>query len=204
MTVFLLIRHAEHARGSDVIVGRSAEVPLSTRGRAQAVALADRLASLSVASVHASPLDRTMETARCIADRLRLPVEPCADLLEVDYGDWSGATLDALHVDEHWTNWNSFRSGHRVPNGESMVEAQSRIVGWMIAQHAEQSGRMVAAVSHGDLVRAALAHFLGIPLDLFQRIEIGHGSVSVVVLDAGGPVVRCVNHTGSFPALFGA
>ena len=84
--------------------GRSAEVPLSTRGRAQAVALADRLACLSVASVHASPLDRTMETARCIADRSRLPVEPCADLLEVDYGDWSGATLDELHADEQWTN----------------------------------------------------------------------------------------------------
>jgi probable phosphoglycerate mutase len=74
----------------------------------------------------------------------------------------------------------------------------------MIAQHAQQSGRMVVAVSHGDLVRAALAHFLGVPLDLFQRIEIGHGSVSVVVLDGGGAVVRCVNDTGSIPDLFGA
>jgi probable phosphoglycerate mutase len=63
---------------------------------------------------------------------------------------------------------------------------------------------MVAVVSHGDLVRAALAYFLGIPLDLFQRIEIGHGSVSVVVVEDGRAVVRCMNHAGSMRDLFGA
>jgi broad specificity phosphatase PhoE len=196
VTVFLLIRHAEHTHGGDAIVGRSAEAPLSTRGRAQAIDLADRLSDLCIAAVYASPLERTMETARPLADRLRLTVEPCVDLLEIDYGDWSGATLGALGGDERWTHWNSFRSGQRVPRGESMIEAEARIVGWMISEHAERSDQTVAVVSHGDLVKAALAHFLGTPLDLFQRIEVGHCSVSVVVVEDGGPTVRCVNHCG--------
>jgi broad specificity phosphatase PhoE len=204
VTVFLLIRHAEHTRGGDVIVGRSAEVPLSTHGVAQASTLADRLTGVAIAAVCASPLERTLQTARPLADRAGLSVEPCEELLEVDYGDWSGATLEALQGDDRWSRWNSFRSGGRVPNGESMVQAQLRIVQWMIDQHAERARGTVAVVSHGDLIRSALAHFLGTPLDLFQRLEIGHGSVSVVDVRDHGPAVRCVNHRGAIRDLFGA
>jgi probable phosphoglycerate mutase len=51
----------------------------------------------------------------------------------------------------------------------------------------------VALVSHGDVIKATLAHHLGVPLDLFQRIEISPASVSLVRIARYGPEVLLIN-----------
>ena len=118
------------------------------------------------------------------------------ELSEIDYGDWSGRKLDELRPLPRWQQWNAFRSGTQVPGGERMLQTQSRVVTEMLGLCERHRDECVALVSHGDVIKAAVAYFLGVPLDLFQRIEIGLASVSLVAISDYGPWVLCVNNTG--------
>lgn len=197
-TTFLLIRHGAHTLGHGVIAGRTA-VPLSPLGREQARGLIARVGHLPIDAIFSSPVHRARETAQPLSEHLRLPIHVSDPLAEIDFGDWTGQTLEALRPQERWRQWNSFRSGTRIPGGESMLEAQERIVREMYRLRAERPGQIVALVSHGDVIKAALAYCLGTPLDLFLRIEISLASVSVVQVSDYGPWVLCVNNTAEIP-----
>lgn len=196
MTTFLLVRHAAHVLGGDVIAGRSPEAHLSREGRAQAERLAARLSSLPIRAVFASPIRRAHETAEPLADRLGLSVRLDDALAEIDYGEWTGGRFDELARRPRWRRWNQFRSGTAVPGGESMLEVQARVVGALLRLRDEHPTACLAVVSHGDPIKSAIAYFLGVPLDLSRRIEIGLASVSVLALDDDGARVPCVNHSG--------
>ncbi|HYG74521.1 MAG TPA: histidine phosphatase family protein [Planctomycetota bacterium] len=194
MMTFLLIRHGAHLLGGDKIAGRS-DVQLSPLGREQAAATARRLKDVPIRAIYSSPVMRTRESAAPLSELLGLPVQLSDALSEIDYGEWSGRTLDTLRPLARWGHWNSFRSGTRVPNGELMLQVQSRIVQEMLRLRELHVNETVALFSHGDVIRAALAYFLGIPLDMFQRFEISLSSISVVALGDGGPWVLGVNCT---------
>lgn len=196
MTTFLLIRHGAHLLGGDLIAGRTPEVRLSPLGHDQARRMAERVAKLPVQAIYSSPADRTRETASYLAERLALPVQVLDGLYEIDFGDWTGRSLDELRQSERFRLWNSFRSGTRVPGGEVMIETQARIVTEMLRLRERHGKGCVALVSHGDVIKAAVAYFLGVPLDLFTRLEIGLASVSVIAIGDQGPWVLGVNTTG--------
>jgi broad specificity phosphatase PhoE len=195
MTTFVLIRHALHRLGPGMIAGRMPAVHLSPAGVEQASRLPQRLARVPLEAIYCSPLERAMETARPLADHRRLDLQTRDDLLEIDFGEWTGTPIDELREGERWVRWNSFRSGQRVPDGESMIEVQSRIVALMLSMRSAHPGGTIALVSHGDVIKAALAWCLGVPLDLFQRIEISTASISVVTVVDDGPWALCVNAT---------
>lgn len=197
MTTFLLIRHAEYMFGDDALPGRTAGVGLSQAGRAQAAALADRLAQLPIRAIYASPLDRAHETAQPLAARLGLAVQVAQSLNEVEFGRWNGKTMSDLARDPRWRLWNSFRGGTRAPDGELLLETQSRIVAEMLRLRERHHGQCIALFSHGDVIRAALAHWLGVHVDLFLRIKIDLASVSIVTVSDTIALVRCVNHCGA-------
>lgn len=201
LTTFLLIRHAVHELGSETIAGRRSGVKLSPHGRAQADELVQRLDGVRIDALYASPMQRTQETAGPLAARLGVSTRTCADLHEIDYGDWTGQRLDALRGGQQWQQWNSFRSGHRTPNGESMLDVQTRVVACLLRLREEHRGQCVALVSHGDVIKAAVAYCLGAPLDLFQRMEISPASVSVVAFGDLGPWVMCTNSVARLPEL---
>ena len=193
MTVFYLIRHAAHGLLGHRIAGRMPGVRLSAAGNAQAQRLADQLASSPIQAVYASPLERARETAQPLAARLGLQVEIAEDVNELDFGEWTGRTLEELREIAEWGLFNSFRSGARIPGGELMPEAQMRIVRFLERAARRHADAHVAVVSHGDVIKSALAYYLGAPLDLFQRIEVGPASVSTVELQPWGPRILAVN-----------
>src|SRR3954454_15403394 len=106
MTAFLLIRHGLHALGGDRIAGRMPGVHLSEAGRAQATDLVRRLDGIRIDGLLCSPMERTIETARPLCDARQLPLRHCEQLLEIDYGDWTGARLADLGNDPRWRRWN--------------------------------------------------------------------------------------------------
>ena len=199
MTVFYLIRHATHSLNDDIIAGRAPQVLLSDVGRAQATQLAERLADVPLRALYCSPLERAHETAQILGTKLDLEPQICADLNELNFGEWTGKTLDELREFEQWRDFNRFRSGIRAPGGETMLEAQARIVGALEQLRARHRDECVALVSHGDVIKAAVAYFLGVPLDLFGRIEIARAAVSVIAIADYGPQVWCVNSGGALP-----
>jgi probable phosphoglycerate mutase len=196
MTTFLLIRHGAHALGGETIAGRLPGVRLSPLGRDQAAAMAERVAQVPVSALYSSPVERTRETAEILAARIGLPVRLSEALAEIDFGAWTGSSVEDLRGSEAWSRWNRFRSGAEAPGGERMLAAQARMVSEMLSLREKHPEQIVALVSHGDVIKGAVAYWLGVPLDLFQRIEISLASVSVVRLGDYGPWVLGVNGTG--------
>ena len=149
--------------------------------------------------MYASPLERALETAGPIAQKHGLNVVPVEDLGELRMGQWEGSSLAELDGRDDWKRFNTYRSGVRCPGGELMIETQVRMIRQMECLGKRHPGDMVALVSHGDPLRALVAHCLGSPLDLMLRFEISPASVSVVEAGEWGPRVMCLNETGEVP-----
>jgi len=204
-TTICLVRHGTTPTTGTVLPGRAPGLSLSDRGRQEAEAAAERLSALRrVGAIYASPLERAQETAAPIARRLDLPVKTEPGLLECDFGTWTGADLKTLAKLPAWTTVQRWPSGWRFPDGESFGEMQLRLSGCLASIVARHPGETVVAVSHADPIKAALAGALGVPLDLFQRIQVAPASVSVVSYGVSGPAVLAVNTTASLVELLPA
>jgi probable phosphomutase (TIGR03848 family) len=201
MTSFLLIRHAHCDPVGHAIAGRTTGVHLSAAGQQQALALGQRLSQLQITGVYSSPLERALETAAPIAQRHGLGVAVEPGLTEIDFGEWTGRTLAELDVLPDWKAFNSFRSGSRIPGGESVAEVLARALAGLDRIRGDHPGskELLAIVSHCDVLRAVIAHFLGVPTDLYQRIELTPASVSILVQEAYGPRLLLLNSTAEWP-----
>lgn len=201
MVEILLVRHAENEWvRTGRLAGWTPGVHLNAYGRLQAAALADRLAGMRVTAIYASPLERTMETAEAIAARYAgMVVQPLEALGEVRFGAWQGQVLRKLRGQRLWSVVQVYPSRATFPGGESFRQAQMRAVDALEMLAGRHRGQRVVAVSHSDIIKLVLAHFLGMHLDLFQRIEISPASLSVLYLGADRPMVRCINDTSHLP-----
>lgn len=180
MTVFHLVRHAEHGLLGRVLTGRMPGVSLNERGREQALRLARHFSGRAVAAVACSPLERAQETAAPIAAALGLEVTTDAGLDEIDFGGWTGMAFEALQGSPGWQAWNQFRGTAPTPGGETMLEALARALHSLARWRRAFPDGEVVLVSHQDVLKAVLAHSLEVPLDLMHRIELGVGSCSVL------------------------
>jgi broad specificity phosphatase PhoE len=194
-TTFYLIRHAEKAVIGNVLAGRAAGVHLSEEGRWQCRQLTRRLAGESIHKILCSPQQRTHETVAALARQKGLNIETCADIDEIDFGAWTGKTVEELEPDAYWQQYNAFRSGLRIPGGERMLEVQTRFVATMLRLHEACPDQGIALVSHGDPIKLAIAYFAGVPLELFDRFEISPASVSTIALGPYGPKIFNLNDT---------
>jgi probable phosphoglycerate mutase len=201
MTTFLLIRHAANETIGELIVGQAAGVHLNEEGIAQAASLAERLARVQLAALYSSPMERALETASPLAIRHELEIQKSNALVEINFGEWTGRTLRALEGEKQWQQFNSFRSGTRIPGGELMVEVQTRVVVELERIRERYRDDTVAVVSHGDPLKAAIAYYAGVPLDLFLRLEISPASVSVIAVNDDGPKILLLNDTGELPGM---
>ena len=190
-----LVRHAAHDRLGRVLTGRMTGVRLGPEGRAQADRLAGHFADMELAAVYSSPMERALETAAPIGERSGRPVEILAAANEIDFGDWAGQDFEALARDPRWTHWNAARSIARTPGGETMLAVQARMVGAVERIGAAHPHGRVVLVSHGDVLKAGLAYYLGMTLDHLQRFEIGPASISVLELFADAARVLVMNRT---------
>ena len=193
MTVFHLVRHGQHNLSGGVLAGRTPGVGLSERGRAEIAAVGEILAAEPIAAIYSSPLQRTRESAEIVAARLGLPIEFRDDVIELDFGEWTGATFDAIRADPRWEAWRTQRSVATIPGGESMRQVQHRIVEALMDINRRHPHQAVVVVSHGDVIRSALLFALGMPLESYNHIEISQGGVSTIRLDAGGIRVLTLN-----------
>jgi broad specificity phosphatase PhoE len=192
MTRFLLVRHGEHDLLSNgVIAGRQPGVHLNSLGQHQAEQLGESLALLPIDAIYCSPLERACETAAPLARKIKVEPSIAEEFNEVDMGDWTNRSLAELDKSPQWRQWNSFRSGTRAPNGETMVDVQQRVLRKL--SMLRENHRLVAIFTHADVIRATLVYFLGMPIDLLLRIDVAPGSVSAISMGADFVRVDCVN-----------
>jgi probable phosphoglycerate mutase len=193
-TLVLLVRHAVTPTTGIKLPGRASGLHLSDQGRLQADAIARRLAGLpKLAAVYASPLERARETALAITRARGLALRIERDLSEIDIGEWTGLSLKQACRKPEWAIVQSHPSGFRFPGGESFTEMQTRMTAAIARLVARHPGETIVAVSHADSIKAAVAHALGTPLDLFQRIMIAPASITAVSYRPEGLAVLTVN-----------
>ncbi len=200
MMGLLLIRHALNDWVGERLAGWTPGVHLNEEGLAQASDLARRLAEAPLAAVYCSPLERALETAEPLAESHGLAVQVREGLGEVHYGDWMGRALKELKEEELWPVVQVYPGGVRFPGGESLREVQARMVAALDAIRDTHPGQTVAVISHSDPIKLAVAHYVGLPLDLFQRLTISPASVTAFAFSRFGPRLICLNHTDPLPS----
>lgn len=199
MTKVVLIRHGRSTANADgVLAGRADGVALDAVGRGQATRIGEALAGARVVAAYTSPIQRCRETARLAG----FPDARAVDALtECDYGRWTGEKLDSLKSEQVWADIQAHPSAVSFPGGESMVSMFARVteaVLGLAAAHADDEA--IVVFSHGDPIKAVLAHAFGMAFDDFQRVHVSPAGVSVVDYRDPWPRVLCVNVGGDLAA----
>lgn len=201
MARILLIRHAVNEWvKTGKLAGWTAGVHLNEDGQEQATELGKRLASVPLNAIYTSPLERTVETAQAILQhhpKLTLKIE--AGIGEVRYGKWQGKALKKLAKKKLWYAVQHFPSRVQFPDGESMRGAQIRAVNTIERLRNLHEKELIAVVSHSDVIKMIVAHYLGMHLDMFQRINVAPASITLIALDGSRPIVEVVNDTSHLP-----
>ena len=198
VSIIILVRHGHTPTTGKILPGRAKGLHLSELGKEQASKVATNLSMLdNVTAVYASPMERTLETAKPIASAFGLKVQRNRGLIEADFGKWTGRKLSDLRKLSDWEIVQKNPSLFRFPDGESFIEIQSRMVETITRISDKHRGEIVIAVSHADTIKAFLTAMLGTPLDLFQRLHISPCSISPVILGNGSPFVLAVNASGA-------
>ncbi len=199
VAIVLLLRHGRTtANNAGRLAGRGA-ADLDPVGEEQARAVGERLADVPLALVATSPLARCVRTVELALPGRPATVEP--DLIECGYGEWEGRSLATLAKDPLWPMVQQHPAGVVFPGGEAMAEMAARAVRAvrrLDAAAAESVGADAVwlACSHGDVIKAVVADALGLHLDLFQRIVVDPGSITVIRYTHGRPFVVRLNDTG--------
>lgn len=201
MALIFLVRHGENEyTRTGRLAGWTKGVSLNQGGQKQAQALVGRLKPLPIKHIYSSPLQRARETAAPLAEARGLKVEVRDGLGEVGYGEWTGKSLKRLARTKLWRVVQGLPSAMQFPEGETMRGAQLRLVDALERIARAHPKDLVAVFSHSDPIKLAVAFYLGVPLDLFQRIQIQTCSVTVLRLGQGAPSLVKLNDTGPFEA----
>jgi len=200
MPVILLIRHGENDYvKKHRLAGRLPGVHLNQKGQEQARLLAEKLADVPIKAVYSSPLERTIETATPLAQALGLEVIPRPGLIETNFGEWQGESLKKLNRLKIWRVVQNRPSLMRFPGGETFAELQMRYIGELESICKQYEAKdIVALVSHADPIRLAVAFYIGLPLDMFQRLSVGPGSISVLWLAEDSSRLLTLNYDPTF------
>ena len=173
----------------------SLDVGLSADGRRDAAVLGAALAATPLAGVYSSPLARAIETAAPIAEAQRLEIGIVPGLREIDFGELEGLAYDEIREEreELYREWMEQPARVRFPGGESFSDLRGRALPALADLRDQHEGEAVAVVTHGGVVRVALADVLGVEDSFVFRLGLDYGGVSVVDWVEGVPVVRAVN-----------
>jgi probable phosphomutase (TIGR03848 family) len=193
MTTFFFVRHGVTAHTGHKLSGWLPGIPLSEEGRTQVEGLADKLQGVPFKAIYSSPIDRTMETALAIAKRHKLEVEVTSAIGEVQYGRWTNRSFKTVMRTKMWSTLQRFPSAASFPEGETLRAVQARAVDEVERLKVKHPKRIVCCVSHADVIKLIAAHYLGMHIDLFQRISIAPASITVVAVSDDGPRVLAVN-----------
>lgn len=186
-TVYL-VRHGETDHNRANIFQGTNDIPLNARGRAQAVRLAQVLAPVRFHAAYTSPLVRARDTAAAIVEGTATSLSSVHALHELSYGHWQGITAaeretaDAALVRQ----WRTAPWNVRFPGGETLAEAESRVLSVVKPMLARHHNETVLISAHGHVNRLILTYFLAIPRAAFWDIKQPNGCCYQVTLGADG------------------
>ncbi len=201
MTTFLILRHGETLWNRAGRLQGWQNSALSDAGRAQAAALAARLAGERVDAIVASDLGRTRETAVPIAARLGLPLALDAGLRERCYGELEGLTWPEIER----TRPRDYRRlvardpDYLAPGGESGTQFHDRVVSALVHLARRHEGRSVAVVTHGGVLGIVYRHAKDIALEMPRTFAAPNAAVNRVRISGRRWHIDAWADTGHLP-----
>jgi probable phosphoglycerate mutase len=193
-TIFLL-RHGETDWNREGRVMGRREIGLNRKGVLQVKRLLPLLRTMRIRRIYFSPLRRAKQTGEILARDLRVPAEGDSDLTEVAFGRWEGLRLPDLRRDRAYLRFLHSPAAAPVPGGETMRDVQRRALRAIRrARKLHPAGRILF-VTHADVIRAALCHYLRLPLAHVRRLRIDNASLCAVAEEAGFAEVKFWNLT---------
>ena len=191
-----LIRHGDAIPGPDEIIpsGIYDDLPLSSIGREQAQALAERLDGMHVDAIYSSPLKRCQQTAAPLAARLDLTPVIVPDIKEIRIGDirplpadlndlqaltkaLQERQIDIVRIAGAEGNWDA------IENSERSKDFRGRVVTAIDDIASNHGGQRVLVFAHGGVINAYAADVLGLEKDFFFPCA----NTSITIVRAAGP-----------------
>jgi len=192
-TIFL-VRHGETDWNREGRIMGTLPVPLNERGDEQARGVAQALTRYPIAALFSSPVARAVQTARRVSERLGLPITEEAGLTELAMGGWEGRYWNELESDQSRRSLYSHPLEARAPGGETLAEVQKRAVAAIENALAIQNHRPSVFVTHADVVRTVVAHYLNLRITDSQRLRIDHASLTIIELTSTKPYLVMFNY----------
>jgi len=189
----VLVRHATCEHMDEMLLGRTVDAPLAWLGAQEAEAMALMLAPSQETLIVVSPRRRAQQTAAAIAARWQCELVTALDIDELDFGHWSGRTFAELADDPAWRQWNEQRESAATPAGERIRDVQSRVLRHLHRLRQTFPGRPMVLVTHAEIIRTALLHWLQAPVAAYQRLAISPASMSHVSLSDWGARIEGIN-----------
>ena len=193
MTTFFLVRHASYPGIGKRFLGRRGSIGLDAAGREQSCKLANLFAGANLARVQSGPSVRTRQTAEPIAACAGVALEIIVALDEIDAGEWTGCSFEELQADPRWRHWNVARTAAPVPGGETIAAVRDRIVPHLESTARSNPDAAIAIVTHAEVIRTVLLHYLRRPFEDFAEIEIEPAGIAALGHRAGEAEVLALN-----------
>ncbi len=192
MLELLIVRHGQTDWNMEHRVMGDKPIPINTIGKAQARSLAKGLKDIQIDAVYTSPVTRAIQTSQPILkgrDSISLYEEP--GFAEIGYGDWVGRAFSEIpELPVYFKNPTSVP----IPNGENLGEVQKRALTAIENIRAKHADQRILAISHADVIKLILIHYLGLPMDEMQKFRIDNGSLTILHFDdIKDPRIICVN-----------
>jgi probable phosphoglycerate mutase len=199
-----LLRHGQTAFSRDnAFCGADLNPELTAEGQAMADCFAKAYKETPWAAVYASPLKRTIATAKPLCDAIGAKMELREDLMEIRYGKWEGKTIAEVTKEYHddYIRWSADPAWNGPTGGEPavIIARRASLVIEEIRQKYDKGNVLV--VSHKATIRIILASLLGIDVGRFRyRLACPVASVSQVEFTHEGPLLHSLADRGHLDA----
>ena len=173
MVKIMLVRHGETDWNREEVFRGRIDVELNDNGREQASALAEATRAFQIGAVYSSPLSRSLETARIIAEAHDLDVKIAHGFVDFHYGEWQGLKHQEVKekFPELYLKWHDSPHMVQIPGGESLDDVRQRSLKELEKIVAEHESRMAMIVSHRVVNKVLLCAIMGLDNSRFWRIR---------------------------------
>lgn len=174
-----------------------ADIDLDEMGKRQAEATAKRAAELGISEIYASPLRRTMTTARIISEQLSLTVQPLPGIMDIDFGEWQGLTPEeaAARDGNLYMLWREHPHMMTFPSGESLADVSSRASRAVEDVLEQADNKTIAVVSHKVVCQLLILHFIALDNSHFWQIGQDVAALNLFDIRDGVPSAVVLNDT---------
>lgn len=187
MTKFIIVRHGQSKSNEGGYLAGVTDVPLSSLGEKQANAVCQYILNkYKIDAIYSSPLERACNTVKGVADALNLPIIKDERLIEFDFGDLEGLTLDEIksNYDNAYGKWAKDPGVYVPQGGESMTHLQARVVESLKEIAKKEDGKTVLIGSHSSVIRALQCYVQGLPLTKMKNTSwVVNGSIADIDFD---------------------